>query len=136
MRPILFYGSIVWWASLDKTYVHQVIRRVQRQATIAITRALRTTPSDALDILLNLSPVDLFAQELAANCAVSLRAISFFNCLQEEHSTILVRAGCPNLTLDYCTPVQDFQRNFKVIIPTKEDWTGFSFEKSPRRLLY
>ena len=135
VRPILFYGSIVWWISLDKTYLHQVIRRVQRQATIAITGALRTTPSDALDVLLYLPPVDLFAQELAANCAVRLRAISLFKCLQEGHSTILVRAGCPNLTLDYCTPVQVFQRNFEVFIPTREDWTGFSFEEEPEEAI-
>lgn len=89
VRPILFYGSIIWWISLDKTYLYQVIRRVQRLVTTTITGALRTTPSDALNTLLHLPPVDLFALKLAANCAVRLKAILLFKCLQEGHSTII-----------------------------------------------
>ena len=124
VRPILFYGAIVWWNALDKAYLHQTVRKVQRQAAIAITGALRTTPSDALDVLLHLPPVDLLAQELAANCAVRLRANSIFKCHHEGHSTILDRVGCPNLSTDYCTSVQVLLRNFEVLIPTRDNWAS------------
>ena len=120
VRPLLFNRSIVWWGALDKVYLQQVIRRVQRQATIA--GALCTTPSNALKVLLHLLPMDLYTQELAANCAVRLRAISFFKYHQKEHSIIFVRAGCPNLISDYCIPMQVFRSNFEELIPTRDNW--------------
>ena len=78
MRTNVFHGSIVWWGGLDKTFIYQNVRRVQRQANIAITGALRETPSDALNVLPNLPPVDLLSLELAVNCAVRLRSNSVF----------------------------------------------------------
>ena len=35
--------------ALDKAYLHQTVRKVQKQAAMAITGALRITPSDDLD---------------------------------------------------------------------------------------
>ena len=86
VRPIHFYGAIV-----RRNAQAISVRRLQRQATIAIAGALLTTHSDALDLLHHFPPVDLLAQELATNCAVRHRANSLFKCHYEGHSTILDR---------------------------------------------
>ncbi|KAH8338212.1 hypothetical protein KR067_012222, partial [Drosophila pandora] len=50
IRPILFYGVVVWWPALDYSLCRDRFRKTQRMAEVCITGSLRTTPSDALDI--------------------------------------------------------------------------------------
>ncbi|WP_333765325.1 hypothetical protein, partial [Streptomyces sp. IBSBF 2390] len=51
VRPILTYGSIVWWKSTDKDYVCKRLQTLQRAACVAITGAFGNTPTDALNII-------------------------------------------------------------------------------------
>ena len=48
--------------------------KVQRQAELCVCGALKTTPSAALDILLNLPSLDTVGKKAVKNSALRLRA--------------------------------------------------------------
>ena len=72
VRPIVLHGICVWWTALNKkSYLNSVIK-VQRQAELCISGVLKTTPSAALDILLNLPSLDKVGKKAAKNSALRL----------------------------------------------------------------
>ena len=76
--PILLYGPIVWWTAVsNKTYI-KPMEKVQPTASLCITGALGTSPTDALNTILNLPPIDIYLEYLAAKSAASLTALSHF----------------------------------------------------------
>ena len=67
VRPIVLYGICVWCTALNKKSYLNSFMKVQRQAELCISGALKTTPSAALDILLNLPSLDIVGQKAAKN---------------------------------------------------------------------
>jgi len=59
VRPILLYGNIVWWPSLDKNCNLRIFHKIQGSAELCISGALRTTATEALNTILDLQPLDL-----------------------------------------------------------------------------
>lgn len=59
IRPILLYGAVIWWTGVRKSTYRKSNKRIQRFAALCITEALRITPTAALEIVLNLPPIDL-----------------------------------------------------------------------------
>ena len=49
----------VWWTALNKKSYLNSVMKVQRQAELCISGALKTIPSAALDIVLNLSSLGI-----------------------------------------------------------------------------
>jgi len=121
VRPILTYGSLVWWKSLEKDTHHTPLRKIQRSACIAITGALRTTPTSALEVLLHLIPLDLHCKQTAAITSYRLRASQ-----QWSHSNI-GHARINNLIettkeLDYTVSQLHFNQKFTTSIPERSAW--------------
>ena len=74
VRPIVLYGICVSWIALiKKSYLNSLIK-VQRQAELGISGALKTTASAALNNLLNLPSLDIVGKKAAKNSALRLRA--------------------------------------------------------------
>jgi ribonuclease HI len=73
VRPILSYGCLVWIrATLVQTNVN-ILRKVQRLACVMMTSAQRSAPTAALEVMMDLRPVDLFLQEQAVLTSVRLQ---------------------------------------------------------------
>jgi len=49
VRPILLYGNIVWWPSLEKNCNLRILHKIQKSAELCISEALRTTATEALN---------------------------------------------------------------------------------------
>jgi len=62
VRPILLYGNIVWWPSLEKNCNLRVLHKIQGSTELCITGALRTTATGALNTILDLQPLGLLAK--------------------------------------------------------------------------
>ena len=77
------------------------MERVQRTAWLCITGALDTSPTDALNTILNLPPIDIYMEYLAAKSAARLTALGHFKIRPWEHSSI--GRHCSDKT-DYMTP--------------------------------
>ena len=56
-RPMMTYGSYVWWPKLEQRIARAELTKVQRIACLAITGAIRSTPTVALEAMLDLTPI-------------------------------------------------------------------------------
>jgi hypothetical protein len=59
IRPFILYGVLVWWPKVIRKNTKTQLGRIQRMACLAITGAMKSTPTAAMELLLNLTPLDL-----------------------------------------------------------------------------
>ena len=59
IRPSIFYGALVWWPKVIQKTTKTQLGRIQRMACLAITGAMKSTPTAAMEVLLNLTPLNL-----------------------------------------------------------------------------
>ncbi|XP_058978632.1 uncharacterized protein LOC109613882 [Musca domestica] len=125
VRPILTYGALVWWHSLRKITFSKNIDKVQRVASLLITGAVRSTPQSALDTLLNLKPLGLFVEELAARCALRLNELGQWRSQPFGHSVILKyveNVSNQAIASDYILPRHSFDL-LDIRIPNRDIWS-------------
>jgi hypothetical protein len=60
IRPIVAYGSTIWINATNRTATVQALQKIQRAACMLLTAAYPGTPTGAMEMLLNLPPIDLF----------------------------------------------------------------------------
>ena len=87
-RPILLYDAIVWWTAVRKKTYIKPMEKVQRTASLCITDALGTSPTDALHTILNLPPIYVYMEYVAAKSAARLTALGRFKFRTWGHSSI------------------------------------------------
>jgi hypothetical protein len=59
IRPSTLYGALVWWPKAMQKNTKIQLGRIQRMACLAITGAMKSTPTAAMELLLYLTPLDL-----------------------------------------------------------------------------
>lgn len=79
VRPTITYASVIWWEKTKQISTQSKLNKLQRLATAALTGAMRSTPSKALDAMLNLPPLQDFIQMDAVKNASRLRRSSTIN---------------------------------------------------------
>jgi hypothetical protein len=57
IRPILTYSSTVWWPRVRCNVNRTELSKLQRLVCLAITGAMKTTPTAAMEVLLGLPPL-------------------------------------------------------------------------------
>jgi ribonuclease HI len=67
------YGSIAWWEATKGTNVINKFRSLHRQALMLITGAVRSTPTEAIEIALFSIPIDLKIKASAMRTMVRLK---------------------------------------------------------------
>ena len=60
VRPIMSYAFVYWAGGLNKKYLVRKLKKVQRLACQLILSAFLATPTGALEILLNITPIEEF----------------------------------------------------------------------------
>jgi len=122
VRPILLYGNIVWWHSLEKNYNLRILHKIQGSAEICISGALCTSATEALNTILDLQPLDLLAKSWASATALRLREAAAWTTGSTGHSSILTsHISIPHIT-DYVPPIVNFERRYKIFIHTGTYW--------------
>lgn len=89
IRPIISYGAIVWWPRTKLSTVAAKLQRLQRMACMAATGCMRTTPTAALEAILDLPPLHLFIKQEAAATAVRLKKLNLWKHARVPHTEIL-----------------------------------------------
>ena len=74
IRPILTYGTIVWWPRSKQVTRRRELQKVQRTACMATTGAFPTTPTAAMEMILGLTPLHIFIQTEARKALQRLSA--------------------------------------------------------------
>lgn len=128
IRPIVSYGSIVWWKRVELTTVQKSLEKFQRMICIGISGAMRTTPTAAMEVILSMLPLHIFLEQTAMITAYRLICTEQWctNSYTNSHAYIqqrmLLKGADLAMPSDKLVKTAIFQRNFKVIIPNREEW--------------
>ena len=74
VKPVISYGSIVWSTYLTEGNIKR-LRTVQRNAMMLMTASMRSTPTEGMEVVLGLLPLDLHAQQEATKARLRLAAM-------------------------------------------------------------
>jgi ribonuclease HI len=125
-RPIITYAAIVWWRNCDKSNVRNKLTRLQRLACLNITGAMSTTPTAALEVLLNLAPLHIKIEEEAKMAALRLKGgTSPVSQKLKRHPAIAAateHVNYQNMPTDSQMVMHCFNKPYKIVFPSKENW--------------
>ena len=124
IRPILTYGIVTWWPILEKKTSLKKLTTVQRTAELCISGGLRTTPTDALDTILHILPIDLYGKQTAASSALRMREAGNWKISSGRHTKILSNYAIIPEHTDYCVPSEYLFTPFSTFIPDRKEWNG------------
>ena len=128
VRPMLTYASVVWWPAVARLHIQRKLEQLQRLACLGVTGVIRTTPTAALEALLDLVPLHLLIEAEARKAAYRLKCGGQWKEEGERlgHTRALTNAVRAHSLLearsDRIAPTFSFSVPFKVIIPKREDW--------------
>ncbi|KAM8702107.1 hypothetical protein ACLKA7_017672 [Drosophila subpalustris] len=91
-------------------------------AEVCITGAMRTTPSEALDAILNIPPIRQVSAEMATLAAIRFRDLDYWNDHLKGHSSILLNNNSIPTKTDYCMPIEHTKTPFYTLIPSRKEW--------------
>ena len=118
VRPALTYAALVWWPKVMTTTTILKLSKIQRIACLGITGAFKTTPTTALEVLLDLPPLEIV---IKAEARMALYRLQGKNTLETEttgHCAIWRHVGDPifGMVSDNMTPVHNIQNKFEVFV--------------------
>lgn len=126
IKPSITYGAFVWWPRVNVKSACKELAKVQRLASLCITGAMRSTPSVALDVLLNLPPLQFQIEKEAMNTAWKVQQVEKYKPGDfTGHLSILERMSgfCDlNLISDVIPKTYNFEKPFETVYPSREDW--------------
>ena len=127
IRPIITYGSIVWWPRSEQVTCKRELQKVQRIACMAATGAFPTTPTSAMEMILGLTPLHIVIQTEARKALQRLSVNGIWSDSKPltRHTRIktddnlarLMYMGC-----DKMLPTYIFKRNYSIHVPTRDEW--------------
>ena len=134
VRPIITYGAHVWVTALGKVTTCKKLGKVQRLACMGIIGAFPTTPTAAMEIVLDLQPLDIFLKGVACMSWKRLEDTPGHikwsenprNLKRNTHMEVCIKlkAEIPILGMpgDKIPKVRDLSTRYKMRILTREAW--------------
>jgi ribonuclease HI len=141
VRPIVTYASIIWWTKTQQVTAQTKLRQLQRQACLAVTGAMSTTPTRSLEVILNLPPLHLFIEKEARAQALKWSTHWPVGLDRARSNTPNVFQVMPNASAYIARPdgipvTYDFQKPFKVVVPDRDLWESGQALPSKGILIY
>ena len=98
----MLYVCVSWAGGLNKKYLVRKLTKVQRLACLMISSAFPGTPTGALEILLNINPIEefLLAEAVRGSYRISVRGSGM--------STQLIPLGKQKAMLMFAMRLKDF----------------------------
>lgn len=123
--PRITYGSIIWWKKTQEITTIKKLESIQRAALLMITGAFRTTPTIALEAILNIAPLHLNIQMTALNCYQRLKGANMWveNGINTHHRSIsTINNIRDDFEIDQGTLVTHWLNLFEVQIGLRMNW--------------
>ena len=81
IRPTMSYARVSWAGGLKKKYLVRKLTMVQRLACLIISSAFPGTPTGALEILLNITPIEkiLLAEAVQGSYKITVSGLWHIN---------------------------------------------------------
>ena len=77
IRPVITYACTSWVGGVNKKYLEKKLSSVQRLACLMISSAFPSTPTGALEMLLNIMPINEFTLSETVKGSYRLSRVSF-----------------------------------------------------------
>ena len=128
VRPRVSYAVVVWWPRLELVTAQRRLLKLQRLVCISVTGAMRTTPTAALEVALNLPPLHQFLLREAMAACYRLKKAGVWGRVGTEVGHCRLWSRMVNLfpvvmlPSDRCLPVFNFGKKFEVCFPAREEW--------------
>ncbi|KAJ8974399.1 hypothetical protein NQ317_011243 [Molorchus minor] len=127
IRPMIAYGSIVWWSKGRQRTARTKLSGLQRMASLAITGALRTTPSAAMEILLDLPPLHIFMEREArwATYRLHRASSSMLQATTMEQNRLIddIKShSILSMPSDVMPSRTSSNLYYKVLFPKRDEW--------------
>jgi len=122
VKPILLYVVALWWTALHKQCLLTPLNKVQRMAALCISGALRTTPNEELNAILNLPSLDLVRLERAKTAAIRLRDTGQWKAQFYGNARFLQHDKSIPKKTDLCKSIEYSHTLFEALIPDREEW--------------
>lgn len=126
IRPCITYASLVWWHKTKIKKIHDTLEKLQRTVCLAITGALRTTPTAAMNTMLNLQPLSVAVQESALSTYARMKTSgNWLPVGTKDHNKIETILGPDSFTLMRTDSIDKelyFKKNYEVLIPERSTW--------------
>jgi len=125
--PVISYASVVWWTKTNQITTQNRLSKIQRTACLLITGAMHSTPTAAMEVLLNLPPLHLIIQKEAriTNYYMYISDKKEINKLYDENlyrSMVRENDIFKHEKIDKISAKYEFGKQFNIEIPTREDW--------------
>lgn len=125
VRPMMSHGCVVWWPRLNVGRAVEKLKEVQRLMCVCATGAMKTTATAAMEVLLDLPPVDVAIKARAFATADRLTQHGLWTPnFQTGHGKIKSLLTDPifEMPRDKMIPKMNFTRNFEAIFPDRSEW--------------
>ena len=140
IKPVLTYGSLVWWTKSNQVTIQNKLNKIQRLACLSISGAFKTTPTLAMETVLNILPLHVDIKREALKSAVRLRNTGLFiDNFSGGHRSIfkLLSPASPLLSTlsDRIIPQLIIEKRFTIHIPVSREWSGvWPFTRPPNTI--
>lgn len=126
VRPMVSYAAFIWWPRCKIGAVQKQLGKIQRLALISITGAMKSTPTAALEALLNIEPLHIYVESMARATCIGLNQSALLIKSDYGHSSLwnqmIKEAPSLDMPFDSITPVYRFDNKFHLSFPTRESW--------------
>ena len=82
IRLMITHAAVVWWPRVELGVARAMLSRVQRLACLAITRAIRTSPTAALEVITGLLPLEIHIKQVAMTTSYRINSLKNWKRLQ------------------------------------------------------
>ena len=124
VRPTLTYGAIAWAKRTNLTTTKETLNKVQRLACLCITGAMRTCPTAAMEVLLELTPLHLVVAECANKTIIrmSKEGTGRGRCITSKRFDALAK-NLPLLAIPKDNKIRkfNFHKNFVCKLSSKNE---------------
>ncbi|XP_054281228.1 uncharacterized protein LOC128998898 [Macrosteles quadrilineatus] len=124
-RPMMVYGSVVWWTKVMQTTAVKRLQKIQRVACLSITGAMRGTPTAALEVVLNLPPLDIIVKGEARMAAYRMACSGNWKYnASSEHTRVVDKVQTNSLEMlpDRMVKITDLEKPYNVNIVDRDAW--------------
>ena len=132
IRPVITYACASWVGEVNKKYLEKKLSRVQRLACLIISSAFPSTPTGALEMLLNIMPINEFILSEAVRGSYRLSRVSFWpaktigSTRKTKSHVDVCNEAKQNLPLrsmpaDLITKTKVFGKQYKCLVMERKD---------------
>src|SRR6202012_2092693 len=126
IRPVLTYGCFLWSRICKNKRIQTKLNKFQRMACRAITSAWKSTPTTALEAILNLTPLHILIESLAISTLdrMALQQTNTSHVTNMTQTWIKTKVELSSLSMpsDKIITSYRFNRKFDIYIPPIQDW--------------